>query len=208
MRRPLLAGSAVVCLAMSLSACGSDQSDVAAASSAPEDMTPRALAAAVAAQLPDAELVAAHVDKGGDSDEEDALRVDLTFDADGSQTRVTVVATDDPGDFPGRHPCQTHGNILDGCLESTGPDGSSSVLLWKDKSPDEGPGIVDVVSVRPEALVWAEYDGIQAVTGDPRDLDLAVPVNDMLAAVSDPSVGLDAGPDQLRAGDDLGAWRG
>jgi hypothetical protein len=96
------------------------------AGSTNEDMTPRALAAAVAAQLPDFDLVSAHQDRGGDADEED---------------------------------------------------------------------------------VWAGYDQDAEVTGDPRDLDLPLPAEDPLAAVSDPSVGLVAGPEQLQAGDALTVWQ-
>ncbi len=38
-----------------------------------------------------------------------------------------------------------------------------------------------MVSVRPEAVVWAEYDGKVAVTADPRDLDLPLSPEDLLA---------------------------
>ncbi len=171
-------------------------------------MTPRALAAAVAAQLPDLDLVSAHQDRGGDADEEDALRVDLTFQAaDGRRSSITVVATDDVGDFPGRRPCEAHSDVLDGCVDTAGPDGTRSILLWQDREPEEDPGIIDVLSVRPEADVWAGYDQDVEVTGDPRDLDLPLPAEDLLAAVSDPSVGLVASPEQLQAGDALTVWQ-
>ena len=45
------------------------------------------------------------------------------------------------------------------------------------------------------------------VAGDPRGLDLPLPAEDLLAAVSDPSVGLVASPEQLRAGDALTVWQ-
>ncbi len=90
---------------------------------------------------------------------------------------------------------------------AAGPDGTRSILLWQDREPEEDPGIIDVLSVRPEADVWAGYDQDVEVTGDPRDLDLPLPAEDLLAAVSDPSVGLVASPEQLRAGDALTVWQ-
>lgn len=199
----------LLCLAVSLCGCSSGQAAAIDPSpTAPADMTPRALAAAVAARLPGVTLVGAHQDEGGAADEEDALRVDLTFRADdGRRSTITVVATDDVGDFPGRRPCQAHRDVLDGCVESSGPDDTTSILLWQNRASEEAPGLIDVVSVRPEAVVWAEYDGKVAVTADPRDLDLPLSPEDLLAAVSDPSVGLTASPEQLRAGVELGAWR-
>lgn len=204
----LVSLAATAFLGLTLSGCSSGEGDpVDPGAQATQDMTPRALAAAVAAQLPDADLVAAHPDRGGDADETDALRVDLTFKtADGRRSSITVVATDDVGDFPGRHPCQEHKDILDGCVETNGPDGSRSILLWQEKAPEET-GIIDAVSVRPEAMVWAEYHGHVKVTGDPRDLDLAISPDDLLAAVSDPAIGLTASPDQLKAGDQLAVWQ-
>ena len=126
---------------------------------------------------------------------------------DGRRSTITVVATDDVGDFPGRRPCQAHGDVLDGCVESSGPDDTTSILLWQNKASEADPGIIDVVSVRQEAVVWAEYDGKVDVTTDPRDLDLPLSPEDLLAAVSDPSVGLTASPEQLRAGDELAVWQ-
>ena len=44
--------------------------------------------------------------------------MDLTFQAaDGRRSSITVVATDDVGDFPGRRPCEAHSDILDGCVD-------------------------------------------------------------------------------------------
>jgi hypothetical protein len=209
-RRRLSATSmaGLVCLAVSLGGCSSGEAAAIDPSpTAPADMTPAALAAAVAARLPGVTLVAAHQDEGGAADEEDALRVGLTFRADdGRRSTITVVATDDVGDFPGRRPCQAHRDVLDGCVETSGPDDTTSILLWQNRAPED-PGIIDVVSVRQEAVAWAEYDGKVDVTADPRDLDLPLSPEDLLAAVSDPSVGLTASPEQLRAGDELEAWR-
>ena len=160
-RRRVSARSVAVfaCLAAGLAGCSSDPTADASQASTDEDMTPRALAAAVAAQLPDFDLVSAHPDRGGDADEEDALRVDLEFQAsDGRRSSITVVATDDVGDFPGRRPCEAHSDVLDGCVDAAGPDGTRSILLWQDREPEEDPGIIDVLSVRPEADVWAGYD--------------------------------------------------
>ena len=170
-RRRVSAPSVAVfaCLAAGLAGCSSDPSADASQASTSEDMTPRALAAAVAAQLPDFDLVSAHQDRGGDADEEDALRVDLTFQAaDGRRSSITVVATDDVGRLPRPAPVRAHPDVLDGCVDTAGPDGTRSILLWQDREPEDDPGIIDVLSVRPEADVWAGTTGRRGHGRPPR----------------------------------------
>ena len=134
-----------------------------------EDMTPRALAAAVAAQLPDFDLVSAHQDRGGDADEEDALRVDLTFQAsDGRRSSITVVATDDVGDFPGRRPCKAHSDILDGCVDTDRPDGTSSILLWQDRGPRRTRGSSTCSACAPRQTCGRSYDRTSRSRATPR----------------------------------------
>lgn len=76
-------------------------------------------------------------------------------------------------------------SFFDACVE-LGEDSSGGRLLlgWQEEEPEEDPGVVYVIDRRDGEDVVARYTGA-VVTGDPRDLDLGISLEEMVAVVSD-----------------------
>ena len=74
---------------------------------------------------------------------------------------------------------------FDECVD-LGDDGAGGrlVLGWQELEPEEDPGVVFVIDRRDGEDVVAKYYGA-SITGDPRDLDLGVTVDEMADIVSD-----------------------
>jgi len=89
-------------------------------------------------------------------------------------------------------------DAADGCAEVETRDGT--VDLWWAEDMDLGDqGIVRVTARRGDEMLMAVWTG-HGVTGDPREADLVVSVDDLLAIVTDPAFGLQSST--------LAVWRG
>ncbi|GAB3769148.1 hypothetical protein FB382_002543 [Nocardioides ginsengisegetis] len=80
-------------------------------------------------------------------------------------------------------------------------------LRWGEVVPEEDPGSVAVILQGPREDVMVLSSGPD-ITGDPRDLDLQVPVEDLEAIARDDRLHLSTTQDVVDAGDDLEAWGG
>lgn len=94
------------------------------------------------------------------------------------------------------------GTRLDGCARD-----ERGLLLWQEVEPEEDPGYVAVVVEGPDEVAVVLQAG-EDITGDPRQVDLAVSVGDMFALAGDERVGLTTTQDAVDAGAALEYWRG
>lgn len=187
------AGAAVFLLMTA--GCGDSTGTVGAPEGGDEPVTARALAAVVAEHLGEPD---------GAGPEEDFE--ELGPDAVGAMVRYNEedgapatglaigVGSELPDEF-GECPATS-----DSCVEVEG-----GVLAWQEQDPEEDPGGVYVVLTKGETHVGL-FQSSEPVTGDPREMDLRISVEDMLAIARDPRVDLTTSQSALDAGEDLASW--
>ncbi|RYC13273.1 hypothetical protein [Nocardioides zhouii] len=143
---------------------------------APVPLTPDGIAA----------VVADHVDREPKRvDPWDVMTRELEVDAPGAALSFGR------GDFLGVAVAPTTDSPLvcgdrsffDECVDVE-HDGSDLVLAWQELEPEEDPGVVYVIDRRDDEDVIAHYSGA-SITGDPRELDLGVTVDEMADIVTD-----------------------
>jgi hypothetical protein len=78
--------------------------------------------------------------------------------------------------------------FFDACVDES-IDGHDVTIAWQELEPEEDPGVVYVIDRRQGEDVAVGVSGA-AVTEDPRDLDLGVPLADLAAMVTDPRLSL------------------
>ncbi|MDO9380115.1 MAG: hypothetical protein Q7T56_14810 [Nocardioidaceae bacterium] len=163
-----------------------------------EDVTPRALAAVLVDAL--GEPTHAQASEGVDYYGDGAVAATVVFGDDFAGEQVELVVAGDPPEE--LTSCEAAADEADGCEEV-----GDAVLTWDEEEPEEDPGTVTVAVPKGDAWAVATESG-PSITGDPRDLDLTVSVDDLLALARDPRVGPTTTAAAVAAGDALGAWRG
>lgn len=131
----------------------------------------------------------------------DGVGAELRYDAGGeSDGDMLVVAVGKglPRELTG---CDAPPEWLAGCAEVDG-----AVLLWEQAAPEEDPGVVYLVAPKEEGAALIFYAG-PTITGDPRDLDLPISVDDLAALATDPRIDLTTSQAAIEAGADLDTWR-
>lgn len=158
-------------MALLLAGCGSGGSDAAAV-----ELTPEGIAS----------VVADHVDRDPTRVEEwEVMTRELGEESPGA---ALVFGR---GDFLGVAVAPTTDSPLvcgdrsffDACVDLE-HHGSDVVLAWQEVEPEEDPGVVYVIDRRDDEDVIAHYSGA-SITGDPRQLDLGVSVDEMVDIVVD-----------------------
>lgn len=81
------------------------------------------------------------------------------------------------------------GTFFDECVDLEQDDGHRVVLAWQELEPEEDPGVVYVIDRRDGEDVIARYSGV-SITGDPRDLELGISVEEMAGIVTDERLSL------------------
>ena len=115
------------------------------------------------------------------SSDGDGISASIEFD-DGQQ-RLRVGATD-------REPDATDQDCDDrGTCDVISTRAGDVELYWEDEEPEEDPGIV-IVSFRPTTSENFAYYAGDAIARDPRDLDLGIDVDEMVAIVTDHRFGI------------------
>lgn len=193
-----VAGVAAVVAVAAAIAAGPRSPDRARSARLTESATPQALAAVALDHLDDEP---SSVRRGEVSREaRGAVTADLRFRAgegsDGDLLRLSAV--------PGRADRRGHcGDFYRCAILRTG---AGEVLLgWELEAPEEDPGLVFVVQQREDQYALA-YQSSQPITADPRQLDLDISVDEMVAIVTDRRFGLTTTEETVRRGDDL-PWR-
>lgn len=126
---------------------------------------------------------------------------ELRYGSDGEYDGDMLVVAVGTGLAEDHADCDAPPEGLDGCAQVDG-----GVLLWEGEAPEEDPGVVYVVAPKEKGTVLMFYAG-PAITGDPRDLDLPIPVDRLLAIATDPRVDLTTSQAALDAGAELDFWR-
>lgn len=191
---------ALLAVAALLAGCGSDPARALPAPDERVPITQRAVAAIALRHLPEDTTTrrATSTDQG---DPAGMLGADLRYggdgETDGELLRVVVA--------PGRLdvPCEDPGCVT---LDTALP-GATLTLQWEEETPEEAPGIVAVILQRDDEHAYAYQSG-PAVTGDPRDLELDITVDAMIALLEDPWLRLETSPDAIEAGEELDDWEG
>jgi len=191
-----------------LAGCGDEGPTGASDPAGTEPITPRAMAAIALDHLPPdptkAELVVYYSDVPDPADAErqeaagDPVEVAIRYGSDYGGDRVSVaVGAPRDGD-----PCAR--GQLNECVEL---EPGVLYLSWVEEEPEEDPGVVQVLSRRDGVDVLARYTG-DAITGDPRDLDLGVTVDQLVEVATDPRISTTTTSEAVEAGNDLAVWRG
>lgn len=165
-----------------------------------EPLTPRALAAVVA------EYTGAPVSATTGYDMEETGKgliaaVEMQFTGDPG-TQLAVGVGEDLKMFPTTcADATTQDENISGCEEV-----QDGVLFWQDVEPHEDPGVVYL------AMSMADTDVVFFQSGpdidkDPRELDLPVSVDKMMAIAGDPRVDVTTSQAAVEAGQDLPFWR-
>lgn len=202
MRRGSLALSAVLVMA-ALSGCGKDTQAAPTESGrgGSEPTTARALAA----------VAAEHAGIPASAVRERDAAEEFTTDGVGAELRYGS-----DGEYDGDMLVVAAGRGLDAALTDCGAEQTQSlagcvttdqgVLMWEDEAPEEDPGVVYVLVDKGESASLVFYAG-PAITGDPRELDLPIPTEVLLAIANDPRVDVTTSAEAVDAGADLPFWQ-
>lgn len=202
MRRHAAAGVAVL-VACLLVGCGTDGGPEASASDpggGEEPITPRALAAVVAEHTgePSAAGRAADLEELGDGL---AAGVDLRYGDEGESGSFLLSVGVGRGFDELAGGCGAwRDQGVSGCART-----ADGLVAWEEAVPEEDPGVVYVFVSRGRTDVLLFSSG-PAITGDPRQLDLPVTVDDMLAIAADPRVDVTTSEAAAAAGRNLASW--
>ena len=166
-----------------------------------QPLTPRALAAVVAEHTG----TPSSATRGYDMDElgeRVAAEVELSFGAgaksDGDRLSVGVGTAFERT----IKSCASLMTEYAGCEETV--DG---IVFWENQTPGEDPGVVYVMASKGDTDVLFFYVG-PAITGDPQDQELPIPVEDMFAIAADPRVDVTTSTAAVEAGEDIAFWSG
>lgn len=107
--------------------------------------------------------------------------VDLRYAAEPGEDGYLLRLSANPGVAPPCHRLHT--------CEPLETDRGTAEVRWSIGEPDIDPGMVRVV-VQAEGEWYEAYSSGEFIEGDPREADLAVPVADLAAIVTDPRFGL------------------
>ncbi|MBS43788.1 MAG: hypothetical protein CMH83_11640 [Nocardioides sp.] len=192
--------SLTVALLVPLAGCGT-VTGAADDGAGGEPITQRAIAAVTLEHLPGDTIsrAASYTDV---DDPQGALGADLRYpdpddpQSDGYLVRVFLT----PSDAVEEQLCAQE------CVEVE-VDGTPLVLRWDELVPEEDPGLVVVERTGAQEQVRVLFAG-PSITGDPRDLDLPVSVEDLEAVATDPRLGLTTSAATIALGDDLDDWEG
>lgn len=117
--------------------------------------------------------------------------IEASIEFDNGHQRLSVGAKEGGG--VGDQPCDDRGT----CKVISTDDGDVH-LYWEDVEPEEDPGIVTVTFATEDGVNVAYYAG-DSITGDPRDLDLGVDIDDLVAIVTDDRFGTSTTTDLIDA---------
>lgn len=130
----------------------------------------------------------------------DGISAELRYGADGEYDGDSLVVAVGTGLDESLMSCDSMPTYVGHCADVDG-----GVLFWEEVAPEEDPGVVYLIVPKGEASVLMFYSG-PVLSGDPRDLDLPVSVDTMMAIAQDPRVDLTTTQAALDAGEALDAW--
>lgn len=163
-----------------------------------EPTTARALAfvAAEHAGVPSSARVGEEIEEFTDGGTSAELRYNSDGEYDGDMLGVAVGTGLDPAlvDCEGE-------SFSDECVVT-----DRGTLLWEEVAPESDPGVIAVLTRKEGTAVLVVHTGPE-VTGDPRELDLEIPVDTLFDIAEDPRVDVTTSAATVEAGADLPYWR-
>lgn len=189
-----------VLAALTLASCATDPAPADEDRRVP--VTDRALAAVVDEHLdgtPSSASTATDIEELGDTAVGADLRFAATDEHAGTELTVAVGADLDPKLLRDFTAC---GAGTDGCAQVDG-----GTLLWEEEEPEEDPGVVYLLITKGDTTVLL-FQSSEPITGDPRELDLQISVQDMLDIAQDPRVDTITSSQAVAAGEQLAYWGG
>ena len=200
--------TAVVILAAALLAgCGTDTAREPRASATvggDEPLTGRALAAVVADHVgaPSSAVVSQEMgDVGTSVAAEVELRYPVPDSTDDGDSLTVGVGTGFEKQVEGCASLRSDQGYA-GCART-----ADGIVFWEKAAPEEDPGVVYVMVSKAETDVLLFYSG-PTITGDPRTLDLPVPVRDLFAIGRDSRVDVTTSPEAVAQGERITYWKG
>lgn len=164
--------------------------------------TPRALAA-VAVEYTGTPSRADAEEDAAEEFSTDGIGTELQFGSTGEYDGDSLTVAVGRGLDASLTDCQSSTNAyLAGCVET-----DRGVLLWVDEEPEEDPGLLYVIAEKGESAALLLYAGPK-ITGDPRELDLPIPVETLFDIADDPRVDVTTSQEAVESGDELPYWRG
>lgn len=163
-------------------------------------ITQRAIAAVALDHAP-ADTTSRGATYTDDTDPPGLMGADLRYGGDGESDGDLLRVTVGP---------RTTGDLCAGYAEGCERGkvaGGTLYLVWEQEVPEEDPGFVVVVFQHGDEEVRAMTAG-EVLTGDPRELDLTIPVVTLEEIAQDPRLTLLTSPEVVAAGDRLEGWRG
>jgi hypothetical protein len=116
---------------------------------------------------------------------------------DGDLVRATVTPGDPGVDCLPRWCAELETDVVGAVMQ----------LRWDIGVPEEEPGAVGVMLQRAGEYTYVRQSG-PMISGDPRELDLPVSIEEMVAVAEDAWLRLDTSTEAVRAGDALKGWNG
>lgn len=198
-------------LALTMTACDEETGSVDGKDRLPEGervpITARATAAIALEYLPTDTSSRRGADGDDLDSDQDGAVVHLRYggepgdDGSGDLVEVIVAEKSDHSD-----PCDDDG-WSDGCAQLDSEDGTDLYLTWQEEEPEEDPGIVYVIAQRDGELTTVMQAG-EVITGDPREQDLAVSVDEMVELVQDERLRVRTSKETVEAGEKVTDWDG
>ncbi|MFE6506660.1 hypothetical protein ACFVDI_04270 [Nocardioides sp. NPDC057767] len=171
----------------------------------PGRITHRAVAAVALEHLPSdtSSRAASYTDE---STPPEQVSVDLRYGADGEYDGdlVSVAVSAQPTEGEA---CRSE--VGQRCVDlPTEVKNARMQLRWTEEEPEEDPGGVGIVLLRDGGETSSiGYSG-PTITGDPRELDLSIGVEKLVAVVEDPRLRYQATSSTLALGEELDDWEG
>ncbi|MER7555898.1 hypothetical protein ABTZ46_03095 [Nocardioides sp. NPDC126508] len=171
----------------------------------PGRITYRAVAAVALEHLP-TETSSRAASYTSESSPPEQVSIDLRYGADGESDGDLVSVAVSARPLEGGE-CRSE--LGEHCVDlPTDVKGAQMQLRWTDEAPEEDPGGVGVVLLREGGeTATIGYSG-PAITGDPRELDLPIDVEKLVAVVEDPRLRFHASAETLALGEELDDWKG
>jgi hypothetical protein len=166
-----------------------------------EPTTARALAyvAAEHAGPPDS---AAAEDDAAEEFASDGVGTELRYGSDGEYDGDVLVVATGKGLDASLFDCDAEeSQFLAGCVST-----DRGVLAWEKETPEEDPGVVYVVADKGRSAALLFYAG-PSITGDPRELNMPLSADVLLAIANDPRVDVTTSVETVAAGAELPFWR-
>lgn len=191
---------AAIGMLLVLAACGEESGDLSDATlpkaSERVPITDRAIAAIGLEHLPAGTKHRRSMDRGNQY--LDAMGAELDYG------EVSVRVMVEPADPVREDPC----DVSIECIELKADDGTPMTLGWQALEPEEDPGVVWVWLRRGDDEIRVSVSGSEVTEEDPREQDLGVPAEDLIAAAGDPLLRLRTSPEAVAAGKELDDWEG